>query len=61
MDSPNLKTMSDVYNKKFGKIPEIRAIHAGLECGLLGRCLHQSLDMISFDLRYVFLTHQMKK
>lgn len=47
MDSAILKTMQDVYNKKFGKIPEIKAIHAGLECGLLGGA-YPNLDMISF-------------
>ena len=35
-DSPILKTMQDIYNKKYGNIPEIKAIHAGLECGILG-------------------------
>jgi dipeptidase D len=47
MDSPILKTMQNVYNKKFGKIPEIKAIHAGLECGLLGGA-YPNWDMISF-------------
>jgi dipeptidase D len=47
MNSPILKTMSGVYNKKFGKVPEIKAIHAGLECGLLGG-VYPKLDMISF-------------
>jgi len=47
MNSPILKTMSDVYKKKFGKIPEIKAIHAGLECGLIGG-VYPNLDMISF-------------
>jgi dipeptidase D len=46
-DSPILKTMQDVYQKKWGKIPEIRAIHAGLECGLLGG-VYPDWDMISF-------------
>lgn len=46
-DSAILKTMQDVYNKKFGKIPEIKAIHAGLECGLLG-AVYPNWDMISF-------------
>jgi len=47
MDSPILKTMQDVYNKKWGKIPKIMAIHAGLECGILaGKYPHW--DMISF-------------
>jgi dipeptidase D len=47
MESPILKTMSGVYKKKFGKTPEIKAIHAGLECGLLGG-VYPKLDMISF-------------
>ncbi len=46
MNSPILKTMSDVYRKKFGKTPEIKAIHAGLECGILGG-VYPNLDMIS--------------
>jgi dipeptidase D len=47
MHSPILKTMSKVYNDMYGKIPEIRAIHAGLECGILGG-VYPDLDMISF-------------
>ncbi len=47
MDSPILKVCREVYNKNFGKIPEIKAIHAGLECGLLGG-VYPNLDMISF-------------
>ena len=47
MDSPILKTMQEVYKKLYGKIPEIKAIHAGLECGLLGG-VYPSWDMISF-------------
>ncbi|QZT38728.1 aminoacyl-histidine dipeptidase [Halosquirtibacter xylanolyticus] len=47
LDSPILKEMQEVYNNKWGKIPEIRAIHAGLECGLLGS-QYPNWDMISF-------------
>ena len=47
MDSPILKAMQEVYNKKWGKIPEIKAIHAGLECGILGSA-YPHWDMISF-------------
>ena len=47
MDSPILKTMQEVYNNKFGRIPEIKAIHAGLECGILGG-VYSHWDMISF-------------
>jgi dipeptidase D len=47
MESPILTTMQQVYNNKFGKIPEIKAIHAGLECGILGG-KYPNWDMISF-------------
>lgn len=47
MNSDILKTMQDVYNKKWGKIPKIMAIHAGLECGILGAA-YPNWDMISF-------------
>jgi dipeptidase D len=47
LDSPILKTMQGVYNDKFGKVPEIKAIHAGLECGILGGN-YPHWDMISF-------------
>jgi dipeptidase D len=46
-DSPILKTMQDIYHRKLGNIPEIKAIHAGLECGLLGG-VYPNWDMISF-------------
>lgn len=35
-----------VYSEKYGKMPEITAIHAGVECGLFGEKL-EGLDMIS--------------
>ena len=47
MDSPILKTMQSVYQAKYGKVPEIKAIHAGLECGILGGT-YPNWDMISF-------------
>jgi len=47
MKSPILKTMSDVYSNMYGNVPEIKAIHAGLECGLLGG-VYPNLDIISF-------------
>ncbi|MDD2196821.1 MAG: aminoacyl-histidine dipeptidase [Bacteroidales bacterium] len=47
LNSSILKVMSDVYNKNWGKIPEIKAIHAGLECGILGG-IYPNLEMISF-------------
>ncbi|HER08437.1 MAG TPA: aminoacyl-histidine dipeptidase [Bacteroides sp.] len=47
MESSILKVCQQVYNDRFGKVPEIKAIHAGLECGLLGG-VYPGLDMISF-------------
>jgi len=46
-DSPILATMLKGYENQFGKVPEIKAIHAGLECGLLGG-VYPNWDMISF-------------
>jgi dipeptidase D len=47
MDSAIMKTMNQVYRNKFGKEPEIKAIHAGLECGIIGG-VYPGLDMVSF-------------
>jgi len=47
MDSAILKTMQDTYKTLYGKTPEIKAIHAGLECGILGAA-YPNWDMISF-------------
>ncbi|MBQ9310228.1 MAG: aminoacyl-histidine dipeptidase [Bacteroidales bacterium] len=42
-----LKVMKQTYAKLFGKEPEVMAIHAGLECGIIGG-IYPGLDMISF-------------
>jgi len=47
IESPVLKTMSNVYKKMYGRVPEIKAIHAGLECAIIGG-VYPKLDMISF-------------
>jgi dipeptidase D len=47
MESAVLKTSKDVFKSLFNKEPEIKAIHAGLECGILGS-KNPGLDMISF-------------
>ena len=46
-DSPALATMKKSYNDKYGKIPDVKIIHAGLECGVLG-ATYPHWDMISF-------------
>ncbi len=46
-DSPILAAMKKSYNEKYGKIPEVKIIHAGLECGVLG-ATYPNWDMISF-------------
>ena len=47
ISSEILKISRTSYNKLFGKEPKIRAIHAGLECGLIYE-KNKSIDMISF-------------
>ena len=47
LDSPILKQMTKVYEDKYGKTPKVMIIHAGLECGILGRH-YPNMDMISF-------------
>lgn len=47
MQSAILNAMQEVYQNLYGRIPEIKAIHAGLECGLLGG-VYPNWDMISF-------------
>ncbi len=46
-NSPLRELMCRVYREQFGKEPEIQAIHAGLECGLLSDKL-PGLDCVSF-------------
>lgn len=46
-DSDILKEMKEIYNNKYGKVPEVKVIHAGLECGILG-ATYPKWDMISF-------------
>ncbi len=47
MSSPILKTMQETYKKLYGRIPETKAIHAGLECGIIMGG-YPKLDAISF-------------
>ncbi len=47
LDSNTLKISKEVYKELFNKEPEIKAIHAGLECGILeGK--NPGIDMVSF-------------
>ena len=45
-DSPLRETMIRVYEEMYEKAPEVVAIHAGLECGLLSEKL-PGLDCVS--------------
>ena len=47
MDSRILKTALKAYSQLFNKEPEVTAIHAGLECGVIGKKF-DSIDMLSF-------------
>ncbi|WP_300664932.1 aminoacyl-histidine dipeptidase [Fluviicola sp.] len=46
-DSAILNVMADLYREKFQAEPNIKACHAGLECGILGKHF-PGMDMISF-------------
>ncbi len=47
MDSRTLKRAVATYSTLYGKEPAVKAVHAGLECGLIGE-KYPGIDMISF-------------
>jgi dipeptidase D len=47
MDSSILKTAKSAYQSLYGKEPEVKAVHAGLECGIIGERI-PGMDMVSF-------------
>ena len=46
LDSRLLKTVEEVHTRLLGKKPEAKAIHAGLECGIIGEH-YAGMDMVS--------------
>jgi dipeptidase D len=46
-NSPIVKFMIELYKELYGQEPHVSAIHAGLECGILGRN-YPGMQMISF-------------
>jgi dipeptidase D len=47
MDSPVLKLAASTYEQLYRKKPEVKAVHAGLECGIIGE-KYPGIDMVSF-------------
>ena len=47
LQSELLQICKDIYSKQFQKEPEVGAVHAGLECGIIGEKF-PGMDMISF-------------
>ena len=47
-DNPLIHTLSSVYQQEFNEVLEIKAIHAGLECGILTDKIGRDLQAISF-------------
>ena len=47
LESPLLQIMKTIYKNQYHKTPGIKAIHAGLECGIIGEKF-PGMDMISF-------------
>ncbi len=46
LSSELLRAARGVYQRRFGKEPEVKAVHAGLECGIIGE-KYPDMDMIS--------------
>jgi dipeptidase D len=46
-DSQALKVLTQAYHNKYNKAPDVKAIHAGLECGLFSE-KYPDLDMVSY-------------
>ncbi|MEJ2721256.1 MAG: aminoacyl-histidine dipeptidase [bacterium] len=46
LDSKILKVAKSTYKKLYGKEPAVKAIHAGLECGIIG-AKYPGMDMVS--------------
>lgn len=46
-DAPIIKIMSDLYEELFNEKPHVNAVHAGLECGIIG-ANYPEMQMISF-------------
>ncbi len=46
LESPILQTAKAAYASLFGKEPDVKAIHAGLECGIIGE-RYTGMDMVS--------------
>jgi dipeptidase D len=47
LSSPILKVVQESFRRLYGKEAEVKAIHAGLECGIIGE-KYPGMDMISF-------------
>jgi len=47
LDSRLLAVVREVHERVLGEAPEVEAVHAGLECGLIGEMV-PGMDMISF-------------
>jgi len=46
INSPLLQKAIAIYESQFGEKPEVRAIHAGLECGVIGE-KYPGIQMLS--------------
>lgn len=46
-NAPIIQIMSSLYKEMFGEAPHVNAVHAGLECGILGSN-YPDMQMISF-------------
>ena len=47
MESPILKVAKNTYQKLYKREPHVKAVRAGLECGIIGE-RYPGMDMVSF-------------
>lgn len=47
LESPILRTARETYKALYRREPEVKAVHAGLECGVIGE-RYPGIDMVSF-------------
>ncbi len=47
LESPILERAQSTYKSLYGKDPAVKAVHAGLECGIIGE-KYPGMDMVSF-------------
>ena len=65
VNSPILHAMKESYKAQFGETPEVKVIHAGLECGIIGAVddvfagVHRRILLLVVCIKLDFLFHKL--